>query len=258
MNIPASEVYFETQKALYCGKHALNNLLQAHVFSKAKLDELCVRLQHSYARMLGKRHGIIRCSRDGNYESAVLLAAIRGIGLGVEEANAFSSITHFLAEKASNKLIGFLFNLGDKHWTSMNCNKFSGFNLYLDSQKSPTKTYLALNDTTVLQSIQQLMTKTPRFSAFAVFAKNLHPVNIFDEIAAAGGDAAFDRKLKSPVLSSSSLSSKKKRVRPSKSMTDAALLAYFATPRKKAGKELNDALFSLTDKELSKYLFSSE
>ena len=161
--ISKERVYFESQKELFCGKHALNNLLQGEVFSEEELNRICEEMARE-EEMLEKDK--IKCSKSGNYESAVLVKALTERNLGVTECYRYTCYRNCLKFKSDNRFIGFLFNLGGYHWTAMNCTSFEEGNLYLDST-IPLKGqfFVALNDSEALKLIKTRQ----RFWTFAVF-----------------------------------------------------------------------------------------
>ena len=150
--------FFEAQKSLQCGKHALNNLLQGAVFSFEFLNAVCkwMEQQRRIAVAAHERdrareasiglpaHSIIKnpdavggqpipCNqRDGNYEVQVLNQALICKGYRVAEAYDLANAMTAISDA---EFKGFFINIGEKHWVSISFKRRPSYTfMYFDSQ----------------------------------------------------------------------------------------------------------------------------
>ncbi|XP_016321881.1 josephin-2-like isoform X2 [Sinocyclocheilus anshuiensis] len=97
------EVFHEKQRLELCAIHALNNVLQERVFTKATADDICKRLapqcvMNPHRSVLG----------TGNYDVNVIMAALQSRGLA---AVWWDKRRHWLAVREVN---GQFYNLDSK------------------------------------------------------------------------------------------------------------------------------------------------
>ena len=145
-----SGIYFEKQRSLFCGMHALNNLFQQKIFinneidreeeDQFNLDSFCkrlkVRLRVEADVSLGDN--FIDCPENGNYQYEVLLNALVEnksdvIQFPFGESSSFVRDLIPLLKKRGLK--GFLINLRGNHWVAVTAmaSGFSNQFVYLDS-----------------------------------------------------------------------------------------------------------------------------
>ena len=147
---PASSYFFEGQQSLYCGKHALNNLLQEEKFfhdnahvrfrpNKINLHRVCLNLKEVLRARAGvygiiANDAIINCPDNGNYQQDVLVKALLEAEYDVI-AFPFDNLTVvqvLLAKLKENGLKGFLINKGGWHWVAVAYLSDRSY-MYLDS-----------------------------------------------------------------------------------------------------------------------------
>ena len=168
---PAIYDHFEQQEKgkLFCGKHALNNLLGAEFYTakgdataytenelKAivtqrnvdliltggasiplDLNRFCNYISHVNSRLIDDT-GNEACPSNGNFSTSILKLALTVLGYNVDSTiGKRVAIHNFEKDKAEENLIGYMINYGNYHWV---CLVYTGTNyLYKDSlEKSAT------------------------------------------------------------------------------------------------------------------------
>jgi len=172
---PAIYKYFEEQEQgkLFCGKHALNNLLGAEFYTakgdatayaeeelKAivtqrnvhliltggasiplDLNRFCNYISHVNSRLIDDAENEA-CPSNGNFSTSILKLALTVLGYNVDSTIGKMVADHnFEKDRDEETLIGYMINYGNYHWV---CLLYTGTNyLYKDSIEKSVKPEMA-------------------------------------------------------------------------------------------------------------------
>jgi len=145
----AHSYFFEGQQSLFCGKHALNNLLQKEKFfhgvetevraEQINLQGVCIALKKRLKKDAGvqdvhENDVIISCPGNGNYQHDVLVQALIKANYDVIAFpfHDLEKAQKLLAQLKENGLKGFLINKSGSHWVAVTYLGNTSYK-YLDS-----------------------------------------------------------------------------------------------------------------------------
>jgi len=125
--VDSLEIYYEPQKAAFCGVHAVNNLLQGPLYSEWDFSQVALALTEEERKLMAERGTeskdyLVFMAKDsthvdesGNFSIEVIKKAITNMGLTI------TPLTHPAmkdAKKDPHKEIAFICNLAN-HWLTI-------------------------------------------------------------------------------------------------------------------------------------------
>lgn len=157
--------YIERQESLYCGKHALNNLLGGDYFTTSsgaapysREDILRIGSTLSprnkldlnrFCKLLAQTPGLIEdpgrepCPDNGDFASNLLVLALRISGFQAGYINIEKRYAAFKSDNTDN-LLGYILNYGGGHWVCLIYNRSSNNYIYKDSVGPVSKSYATI------------------------------------------------------------------------------------------------------------------
>jgi hypothetical protein len=157
--------YIERQESLYCGKHALNNLLGGDYFTTSsgaapysREDILRIGSTLSprnkldlnrFCKLLAQTPGLIEdpgrepCPDNGDFASNLLVLSIRISGFQAGYINIEKQYAAFKSDNTDN-LLGYIVNYGGGHWVCLIYNRSSNNYIYKDSVGPVSKSYATI------------------------------------------------------------------------------------------------------------------
>ena len=108
-------LYFERQRGLLCGKHAINNALGKQAFTQASLNQIANRMAEDMASSKRQERAIrddLYDNETGFYDAEVLRQAL------LSQKNRAKQLTDRLSRRALGNYTGVLLNSG-RHWYAL-------------------------------------------------------------------------------------------------------------------------------------------
>jgi len=189
--------YIEPQESLYCGKHALNNLLGGDYFttssgaaSYTREDILRIGSTLSprnkldlnrFCKLLAQTPGLIEdpgrepCPDNGDFASNLLVLALRISGFQAGYINIEKQYAAFKTDNTDN-LLGYIVNYGGGHWVCLIYNRSSNNYIYKDSVGPVSRSYATIAEyigerTNILQ-ILRVSNRSDQDSSFLKGMRN--------------------------------------------------------------------------------------
>ena len=159
--------YIEPQESLYCGKHALNNLLGGEYFTTSSgaapyTREDILRIGSTlsprnkldlnrFCKLLAQTPGLIEdpgrepCPDNGDFASNLLVLALRISGFQAGYINIEKQYAAFKSDNTDN-LLGYIVNYGGGHWVCLIYNGSSNNYIYKDSVGPVSRSYATITE----------------------------------------------------------------------------------------------------------------
>lgn len=159
--------YIEPQESLYCGKHALNNLLGGEYFTTSSgaapyTREDILRIGSTlsprnkldlnrFCKLLAQTPGLIEdpgrepCPDNGDFASNLLVLALRISGFQAGYINIEKQYAAFKSDNTDN-LLGYIVNYGGGHWVCLIYNRSSNNYIYKDSVGPVSRSYATITE----------------------------------------------------------------------------------------------------------------
>jgi hypothetical protein len=159
--------YIEPQESLYCGKHALNNLLGGDYFTTSSgaapyTREDILRIGSTlsprnkldlnrFCKLLAQTPGLIEdpgrepCPDNGDFASNLLVLALRISGFQAGYINIEKQYAAFKSDNTDN-LLGYIVNYGGGHWVCLIYNESSNNYIYKDSVGPVSRSYATITE----------------------------------------------------------------------------------------------------------------
>ena len=189
--------YIERQESLYCGKHALNNLLGGDYFTTSSgaapyTREDILRIGSTlsprnkldlnrFCKLLAQTPGLIEdpgrepCPDNGDFASNLLVLALRISGFQAGYINIEKRYAAFKSDNTDN-LLGYIINYGGGHWVCLIYNRSSNNYIYKDSVGPVSRSYATIAEyigerTNILQ-ILRVSNRSDQDSSFLKGMRN--------------------------------------------------------------------------------------